>query len=170
MAYILCVGYFVIRAKHPLELKGQVIWGLSLSGRYLPQSATQPQNYDQSESKKTHVMSFLIWIMYMTLYKKVIQTHPNKLSPKTSEYLLVFLTFKLIWLISFTVRIVYSNSSAGMHRTANTSSNEIMILLVVWEDGLRRGKQSGGTLAGKWADAGMCEYPSCFLKALRCAI
>jgi hypothetical protein len=40
-----------------LELKGQVIWDLSLSGRYLPQSATQPQNYDQSESKKTHVVS-----------------------------------------------------------------------------------------------------------------
>jgi hypothetical protein len=37
----------VIRAKHSLELKGQVIWDLSLSGRYLTQSATQPQNYDQ---------------------------------------------------------------------------------------------------------------------------
>jgi len=57
IVHILCVGHFVIRAKHSLELKGQVIWDLSLSGRYLPQSTTQPQNYDQSESKKTHVMS-----------------------------------------------------------------------------------------------------------------
>jgi len=57
IVHILCVGHFVIRAKHSLELKGQVIWDLSLSGRYLPQSATQPQNYDQSESKKTHVVS-----------------------------------------------------------------------------------------------------------------
>jgi len=57
IVHILCVGHFVIRAKHSLELKGQVIWDLSLSGRYLPQSATQPQNYDQSESKRTHVVS-----------------------------------------------------------------------------------------------------------------
>ena len=54
--HIFCIGHCVIRAKL-IELKGQVIWDLSLSGRYLPQSATQPQNYDQSESKKTHVVS-----------------------------------------------------------------------------------------------------------------
>jgi hypothetical protein len=53
--HIFCIGHFVIRAKL-IELKGQVIWDLRLSGMYLPQLTTQPQNHDQSELKKTHVV------------------------------------------------------------------------------------------------------------------
>jgi len=51
MVHILCVGHFVIRAKHLLELKGQIIWDLSLSGRYLPQSARITTN----QNRKRHM-------------------------------------------------------------------------------------------------------------------
>jgi len=64
IVHILCVGHFVIRAKHSLELKGQVIWDLSLSGRCLPQSATQPQMYDQVESKRHMSCPFMNNVEY----------------------------------------------------------------------------------------------------------
>jgi len=40
-----------------VDLKGLAILDIRLSGMFLSQSATEPQNSNQSESKKTHVVS-----------------------------------------------------------------------------------------------------------------
>jgi len=84
MVHILCVGHFVIRAKHLLELKGQVIWDLSLSGRYLPQSARITTNQNRKRhmscpymntmhgTKKTPIVcmtAFYTRLQYLTLFR-----------------------------------------------------------------------------------------------------